>query len=61
VINATTCVQTASFHHLYIYTLIMLRQEQGDDIDYEVSQEQLDAVDRMLEELDMEEQLGRGK
>ena len=39
----------------------MLRQEQGDDIDYEVSQEQLDAVDRMLEELDMEEQLGRGK
>ncbi|GJJ71298.1 hypothetical protein EMPS_03648 [Entomortierella parvispora] len=37
----------------------MLRQEQGDDIDYEVSQEQLDAVDRMLEELDMDEHLDR--
>ncbi|KAG0049999.1 asparagine-linked glycosylation protein [Gryganskiella cystojenkinii] len=37
----------------------MLNHEQGDDIDYEVTQEQLDAVDRMLEELDMDEQLGR--
>ncbi|KAG9067312.1 hypothetical protein KI688_012095 [Linnemannia hyalina] len=30
-----------------------------DEIDYEVGQEQLDAVDRMLEELDMDEQFDR--
>ncbi|KAG0281559.1 hypothetical protein BGZ95_002367 [Linnemannia exigua] len=34
-------------------------QQDQDDIDYEVGQEQLDAVDRMLEELDMDEQFDR--
>jgi hypothetical protein len=36
-------------------------QNDQDEIDYEVGQEQLDAVDRMLEELDMDEQFDRGK
>ncbi|KAF9131749.1 hypothetical protein BGW39_001351 [Mortierella sp. 14UC] len=35
------------------------QQQDQDDIDYEVGQEQLDAVDRMLEELDMDEQFDR--
>jgi hypothetical protein len=37
------------------------QQQDQDDINYEVGQEQLDAVDRMLEELDMDEQFDRGK
>lgn len=46
----------------------MQSNEHIDDINqddegfyYEVSQEQLDAVDRMLAELDMDEQFDRGK
>ncbi|KAG0298252.1 hypothetical protein BGZ96_001218 [Linnemannia gamsii] len=34
-------------------------QNDHEEIDYEVGQEQLDAVDRMLEELDMDEQFDR--
>ncbi|KAF8924510.1 hypothetical protein BGZ47_003960 [Haplosporangium gracile] len=37
----------------------MQNDQDQDDIDYEVGQEQLDAVDRMLEELDMDEQFDR--
>lgn len=38
----------------------MQNNQDQDEIDYEVGQEQLDAVDRMLEELDMDEQFDRG-
>ncbi|KAF9152411.1 hypothetical protein BG015_005310 [Linnemannia schmuckeri] len=37
----------------------MQNDQDQDEIDYEVGQEQLDAVDRMLEELDMDEQFDR--
>ncbi|KAG0330041.1 hypothetical protein BGZ99_008764 [Dissophora globulifera] len=37
----------------------MQTNEQGDEVSYEVGQEQLDAVDRMLEELDLEERFDR--
>ncbi|KAF9272915.1 hypothetical protein BGZ88_004246 [Linnemannia elongata] len=37
----------------------MQNNQDQDEIDYEVGQEQLDAVDRMLEELDMDEQFDR--
>ncbi|KAF9095230.1 hypothetical protein BGX23_000839 [Mortierella sp. AD031] len=36
-----------------------MQMNDKDDIDYEVGQEQLDAVDRMLEELDLDEQFDR--
>ena len=39
----------------------MQTQEQDYDSAYEVGQEQLDAVDRMLDELDLEESFDRGK
>ncbi|KAF9993115.1 hypothetical protein BGZ80_004060 [Entomortierella chlamydospora] len=37
----------------------MREQESQDEPSYEVGQEQLDAVDRMLEELDLDEEFGR--
>ncbi|KAI1317654.1 Myblike DNAbinding domain-containing protein [Mortierella claussenii] len=37
----------------------MQTDDQGDELTYEVGQEQLDAVDRMLEELDLDEQFDR--
>ncbi|KAG0058045.1 hypothetical protein BGZ90_005185, partial [Linnemannia elongata] len=37
----------------------MQNNQDQDEFDYEVGQEQLDAVDRMLEELDMDEQFDR--
>ncbi|KAG0368132.1 hypothetical protein BGZ54_002616 [Gamsiella multidivaricata] len=37
----------------------MQTNEQGDEPSYEVGQEQLDAVDRMLEELDLDERFDR--
>jgi hypothetical protein len=46
--------------HLNLSLLDMHANEQGDEPTYEVGQEQLDAVDRMLEELDLDEQFDRG-
>lgn len=46
--------------HTHTLTNKMQNNQGQDEIDYEVGQEQLDAVDRMLEELDMDEQFDRG-
>lgn len=53
---------------LMVATTPIMQNEHNDDNSqedegfyYEVSQEQLDAVDRMLAELDMDEQFDRGK
>jgi len=51
-----------------VATTPIMQNEHNDDNSqedegfyYEVNQEQLDAVDRMLAELDMDEQFDRGK
>lgn len=46
--------------HTHTHTHKMQNNQDQDEIDYEVGQEQLDAVDRMLEELDMDEEFDRG-